>query len=440
MESNLSSFAKNTLSVFGARVLLILVSIISSIIVTRILGPLNRGIFELLNLLPLILVSFGNLGIGNANLYFTGKKTYTLDNILSNSLSLSLMLGGVLLIIAYISFFYFRETMFKGIPFHYTHLVFFLIPFLLFQKYVQYTLLGQEDMKTRNTVLILPALITFVGLIFLLFVTQVSLFIVFLLTLASNLLTSLLCFYFISKKAVVRLKFDYKLFLKSVKFGIVPFLTLAIMNLNFRADVFLIKYYLNDTSVGLYSLAVGVVEKIWLLPEAIGLVLFSKISNVTEVGADSLTPVVCRFTLMCSFVIGALLLLTADFLIPFIYGNEFRMSVTPLLILIPGIVAMAMYMVLNGDLTGRGKARFCLYVFSCSLVLNVALNLFVIPSYGINGAALASTISYSVGALSLGLVFVKTSSISFKDLILLRKSDFKNYLVPLAGTIRSKVF
>ena len=46
--------------------------------------------------------------------------------------------------------------------------------------------------------------------------------------------------------------------------------------------MFLVKYYMNDSAVGLYGLAVSVVEKIWLLPQAIGLVLFSKVSNLTE--------------------------------------------------------------------------------------------------------------------------------------------------------------
>ena len=96
MESNLSSFAKNSLSIFGTRIILIIISIVSSIIVTRILGPSNRGVMEMLLLVPSLIVNFGNLGIGNANLYFVGKKQFSIDQVSSNSLSLSMLLGFVL--------------------------------------------------------------------------------------------------------------------------------------------------------------------------------------------------------------------------------------------------------------------------------------------------------------------------------------------------------
>lgn len=436
MTSNLTYFIKNSLSVFGTRILLILISIISSIIVTRILGPANRGVMEILILVPYMLVNFGNLGVGNANLYFIGKKTHPVDKIVSNSLSLSLMLGACLILIAYGSFSFYHETLFRGIHFYYTHLAFLIIPLLLFQKFIQYTLLGKEEIASRNIIVLFPAVINFVVTICVVVIIKLSLLGVLIASFASNLSAALLCFYFISKETKIKLGFNYELFIKSVKFGMVPFLALLVMNLNFKADVFLIKYYMNDAAVGLYTLAVTVAEKITLLPEAIGLVLFSRVSNVTEVEAAEITPFVCRVSMLFSLVIGVILFLSAGFLIPFVYGKDFQLSVKPLLILIPGIISMTIFIILHGDLTGRGKAKITLYIFTLSLLLNIILNLFLIPLYGINGAALASTVSYSLGAFGLVFAFGKINSISVRELLLPKKDDFINHMLPLGRKIK----
>ena len=98
-------------------------------------------------------------------------------------------------------------------------------------------------------------------------------------------------------------------------------------------------------------------------------------------------------------------------LIPFLYGEKFRESVEALLILVPGIIAMTVYMILHSDLTGRGRAKITVYIFGMALILNIVLNLFLIPRYGINGAAFSSTISYSLGACGLLACFAKMNSI-----------------------------
>ena len=440
MIDNLYSFVKNSISVFGTRIVLILISIISSVVVTRILGPSNRGALEVLFLIPYLLVSFGNLGIGNANLHFVGKKKYSIQKIAANSLVLSLMLGAVLLLIAYGSFLIYRGSFFKDIAPYYMHFAFSLIPFLLFQKFIQYTLLGEEEIGYRNIIVAFPAVINFIAVIILVLVLRLSLLGALSASLASNVFAAALCYILVSKKTEIKLRFDYELFIRSVKFGIVPFLALVIMNLNFRADVFLIKYYLDNTAVGLYSLGVSVVEKITLLPEAIGLVLFSRISNISEGEANNLTPLVCRWSLLFSVVAGIILFALADFLIPFVYGREFQLSVKPLMILIPGIISLTIFLILHGDLTGRGKAKLTLYVFFGALVLNIVLNLFFIPAYGINGAALASTLSYSIGAFGLVFAFSRVNSVPLGSLLWLEKDDVNKYLIPFWVKMRAKLF
>ena len=433
------SFVKNSLSVLGTRISTIFLSLISSIIVTRILGPFNKGALGILVIIPYLLVNFGSLGIGNANLYFVGKKKYPIEKIVSNSLSLTLILGTILILIAYLIALFYKQTIFRGIPFTYTHLVFILIPFLLFQKFTQYTFLGKERITTRNIIILLPAIFNFIAIICFVVILRLNLLGVLIASLLSNIFAFILCFHFTSKISKIKLNFDYKLFIESVKFGIIPFLALVVMNLNFRADIFLIKYYLDNTAVGLYSLAASISEEIWLIPQSVGLVLFSRISNIEEREANALTPLTCRLSLSISFLCGLFLFLTANILIPFVYGEAFRPSVKPLLILLPGTVLMTIFLILHSDLTGRGKAIITLKIFTIAFFANIIMNIFLIPTYGINGAALASSASYSLGALVLAITFSKENSISLKDILLPKKFDFTTYIFPLVLKIKTKI-
>ncbi|MBN1567577.1 MAG: polysaccharide biosynthesis C-terminal domain-containing protein [Acidobacteria bacterium] len=430
------SLARDSISVFIVRITVIILSIACSIIVTRILGPSQRGAMEILLLMPALLVNFGNLGIGNANLHFAGKKLYSLDDIVSNSSHISIFMGLILMVMAYAFFYANSSHLFLGIPSYYAHLVFAVIPLMLFQKFIQYTLLGKEDIKSRNALVLFPSLAYLAATLILAVALKMRLPGVLTAILISNALATLLCLYFIKNKASIRLRFNFTLLRNSITFGIVPFLVLVVMNLNFRIDVFLLRYFWNNAVVGYYSVAVSVAEKCWLLPEAVGLVLFARVSNTSVAEANRITPLLCRFNFLITTAGSILLALFANRLIPLAFGDEFIPSVRPMLYLIPGIIAMTIYLILHSDLTGRGKAIITLYIYIGSLVLNVVMNLILIPILGAEGAAISSAISYSVGAIILAWTFSSRYSIPLKELFLPQSGDFRNYVMPIFPQIR----
>lgn len=419
------SFISNSLGVFGTRIFVILISFVGSIFVTRILGPSNRGILEILTILPSLIVSFGNLGIGNANTYFLGKKKYNLEEIVSSSVVLSIIIGTILIFVSYAIFFIFKNSMFKNIPFGYTLITFSVIPFLLFQKYIQYILIGLEDIKARNIIFIMPDVIKFCFLIALVVFANMLISGVLWATFIAYLVTFVICIYFARKKSRIRLYLDFQLYKNLISYGLIPYFALFIMNLNFKADIYLVKYYLDDTSVGLYSLSVSLIEKVHLLPEALSLVLFAKVANSQAQEANIVTASVCRISVLITIVLSLILALIAPIIIPFLYGEAFVASVYPIYILIPGIVFLTYFIILHSAFTGRGAPQYTVYIFSIAFVINMILNVIFIPKWGINGAALASTLSYGFGGICLMYVFCVRYKIAFMDLVVPTKGDFK---------------
>ncbi|MGH2901548.1 MAG: polysaccharide biosynthesis C-terminal domain-containing protein, partial [Solirubrobacteraceae bacterium] len=66
-----------------------------------------------------------------------------------------------------------------------------------------------------------------------------------------------------------------------------------------------------------------------------------------------------------------------------------------------------------------------------ALLANVGLNLWLIPRYGIVGAALASLVSYGAEALGVAALFLFDSGRSARHAFALRASDLEPYRAQL---------
>jgi O-antigen/teichoic acid export membrane protein len=109
--------------------------------------------------------------------------------------------------------------------------------------------------------------------------------------------------------------------------------------------------------------------------------------------------------------------------VPFLYGKDFTGSVYPLLSLLPGILIFNLGKILANDLAGRGRVDINLFITGIGTVINITANLLLIPRIGAVGAALSSTISYSVVTLLFISRYIRLTQSHWTDLLILRKKD-----------------
>lgn len=95
-------------------------------------------------------------------------------------------------------------------------------------------------------------------------------------------------------------------------------------------------------------------------------------------------------------VVGAAV---APFAIPWIFGKAYAGAVLPFAILLPGVVAWSYMSVLSNSLAGMGCQRINIQSALLCLAVNVAGDVLAIPRWGVNGAAFASTLAFSVTTL-----------------------------------------
>ena len=69
--------------------------------------------------------------------------------------------------------------------------------------------------------------------------------------------------------------------------------------------MFLIAYFMDNSAVGLYSIAVILSERIWTVSQSVSTVLFARISNLTDdLSKNKFTSLAARNTLFISLIGG----------------------------------------------------------------------------------------------------------------------------------------
>ena len=133
------------------------------------------------------------------------------------------------------------------------------------------------------------------------------------------------------------------------------------------------------------------------LPVVVGTILFPKLSGMTHKKEK------LHLTRKAAFVTAALLVpimvmgsVLAKPLIQLVFGKSFLPAVAPFIWLMPGSFLLGIETVIVQYLNSLGFPKIIAYFWLLVTVLNIGVNLWAIPTYGIIGAAVVSTVSYAL--------------------------------------------
>ena len=182
----------------------------------------------------------------------------------------------------------------------------------------------------------------------------------------------------------------------------------------YRVDAYLIVFLMIDpaTALGYYSLAVGLAEIVLFFPRAVTTLYFPHVAGSPREESDRQVAATSRVTLLVTGVC-ALLMVPAATLMVWILLPAYGPSLPALYLLLPGVVAFSVTFALGGYLTGIDRPGITSGVSIVALVTNVVANLILIPRFGIEGAASASLISYSLSSALLTIVVARQTKASF---------------------------
>lgn len=180
-----------------------------------------------------------------------------------------------------------------------------------------------------------------------------------------------------------------------IQFAFLAFMTNLIQFLSYKMDIWFVNYFHGKQLTGIYALGVSLAQMLWLLPSAIQSVLYAFISTHTDRQLIiERTIKTTRQIAVYAISAGITGYLLSIYLVPILFGEEFRESVQCIGLLFIGVVPFCLSMAVSGYFAGTGRVRINLYSAILGFIVCMAADLLLIPSYGILGAAIASSISY----------------------------------------------
>lgn len=178
--------------------------------------------------------------------------------------------------------------------------------------------------------------------------------------------------------------------------------------LNYRLDALLVFSLAGAPAAGLYAVAVSLAELPLHLPNSIASVIMPQVSSESDDSAQR-TIRFSRFTIQIISLSAVLFAIFGPLLIPLLYGTPYTGAYTALLLLLPGIIMLGLSKVLAADLIGRGYPNYTAWSSWVGLTATFGLDLWLIPGWGICGAALATSIAYIAAAFLLIHAFSKVT-------------------------------
>ncbi|MDR6301791.1 flippase [Mesonia maritima] len=418
----MASFLKDIFRVGLSKGAMILFGLASSIITARYLGPEGNGVIAGLLVYPSLFMTIGSLGIRQSTTYYLGKKIYTEEEIKTAITQIWMLSTVISVIVCFFLMHYFSKS---GTNLLWVLLALAPIPFSLFNTYNSGIFLGKNDIGTFNKINWIPSLISLLAIA--LFVMSLGLGV------SGALIAQIggVLFMFVIllfKNRFLKsfsLRYDWIIIKKMLSLGLIYAFALFIINLNYKIDIVLLDQLSTAFEMGIYSKGSGITQYLWQIPMLFSTIVFAR-SAVSKQDSEFSHKV--AQLLRVSFILIGLgsitLILLSEIIIVGMYGEEFRGSITVLNYLLPGILILTIYKVMNMDLAGKGKPWVSIWAMLPALIINIGANWIFIPKYGANGAAIASTISYTLAGLLFLHFYSKEVQIPIIQILHYKKSDF----------------
>lgn len=414
------SLARDAATTVSSRFLLAALILATDVVVARTLGPDGKGRFTLVLLLSQLAALAIGLGLDRAIGVTVARSVASARASLGNALTWTLIVGGgaamaglALAALGAVPNLAPSDLVFAALA----------LPLELLFSMGLLALLGRQLLGVYNATRLVrrAVLLAGLGIVALAGLDLRAALAVNLVALAAG---AALFLFALRRDGVTPARPERHLLGDQLRYGIRSWPGSLAERLQFRVDLFLVNALVGVTATGVYSVAASVAETLWYIPAALGAVIFSRVA-AGGLEAAPLTSAVTRVTLAFGLLVGAPALVLAPIGVQLLYGSAFREAGPALQLLLPGIVAYGVVAVLSQFLLAAGAPGRSTLVLLCGLALNLVANALLIPRFGIMGAAMSSSLSYTVTALLMVISFHRLTHQPLRETLVVRRSDIR---------------
>ncbi len=393
--NTVSRIAKNTGVIIVGDVLGKMISLLVVIYLARYLGSIGFGKYSFVFAYVSLFRILGDLGIDTIIVREVSRDASKKDIYIGNAVLMKVLLSAF----AFISSILVVSAL--GYPLLTRELVFIYSITLLFAASSPLGDMFQVTLKMEYATFIrITTQVISTVLIFWVIFTKKGLLDLFVLLVLSAFLGVVLTIYYSRAFVKPKFKIDFALWKMILRESWPLALNAVFITIFLRIDVVMLSKMAGDSAVGFYSAAVNLSEAFNIIPSAFMISLFPLMSQYFKTSKEALEKSYeLSFKYMMSIIIPIAVgtsILTEPIILS-IYGVNFLPSASVLGFLIWAAVFTFAGIVHYNLLISANQQKLAFSLTSTSAILNVILNIILIPRYGFIGAGIATLISYAWG-------------------------------------------
>lgn len=415
------SLVKNTSITVGTKLASNGATALTTLIVASTLGAKGAGTYALVRTLPTVIAAMMGAGITIANPYLVSSRRYTAQQITETTVALGLVIGllgwlgwaacGTIL----------HATFYSELSRNAALLVGLAVPLNVLRDYLNSVQQGMQSFRAANLVLFMDDFLSLLLVLPFFFMDAGTTLIVLAAVLgtAGSVITAAACLMY--RGIMPWPRFHWGITKESLIFGVKGHVGRMANLLNWRLDTMILSTMASIEVVGYYSIASKVAEMFRPLSASLTFVLRPLIASLSTAEATAKGVFLYRRVFGINLAGIFIMALAGGPAIYYCFGPEFAPAVPAFQILLFGLAAHGADGVMSGYNVGIGKPEYNTYTALAGLAVTIVLDLTLIPAYSLIGAAIASSIAYTVKAATFTIIFLVTSGVTFPQLVGLKE-------------------
>lgn len=431
---NRNSYLRHLALSMGTKLAMIALRLLRNVLLARILGPSERGLFALLSTLP-DLISAATSGGLNSAVGYQAAKQRDMGLLLTQVLVYGCLLAGVLTLACV---FLVREfgadlevTVQLGLL---AWLLLLAVPMTVLKSGLLTLHNASGGVGAFNALRLtesLAPLLLFLGLFWMW--RDEALEAALISWLCGIALVLALGLWWLRRQHPLALRWDRGGQRELLSYSAKSHPDLLFQQLILRSDYLFIGALLGSTALGHYAMASAAAELLLIVPEAVTTPLMKRLLQ-QDAGMERITPLALRLT--ATVMLGACLgmALIGHWLIVTLFGAEYAPAYPALLALLPGLLGLCYASILRLDLLGKNRPGTVSLMMGAGAALNLVLNILLIPTWGIVGAAAASSIAYLAVTVAMLVLYCRLSGVPLGQTLVILPAD----LAPLRQMLQRR--
>lgn len=409
--------------VFSTNTLFLFFSVTTSLLSAWALGAEGRGNLTIVTMWFSIFVLVGALGLPYAHRYWAAREPEWQSEIFSNTLTYSLITSILMIILAWFAVPLILHEQTAEIIWL-TQIFLFNMPIVLLSEMLRGQLEGAKLFGWLGAARI--SFITTQGVGYLLFyvfgwltLTNALWIIVVGQILCVSLMLFAVCF-----KLRPKWRLSRKVFRNEIGYGLRSYFGNVTELAVWRLDQMMLTALASSFTVGLYSVAVAISEITAILASSASDALMPEVAS-SKVAADSMVLLgkTIRLTFYAHLLALIPLWIFAPYLLGMVYGESFVEATGVLRVLLVCSIVWSIALIVISGLNGLGRPGLSTIARLFSAVITVITLLYLLPKFGMMGAAFSSLIGYSVLLIVALFCLKKSQNINLWEFLRPRRTD-----------------